>query len=89
MAEEIKRRRGRPRKEETGKKSENWGGKREGAGRPKTKENPKDTMLPFRVSAITARRIKQLRELTKEDAMPFVDMLEDWVRELAEDYGVE
>lgn len=87
MAEEIKPKRGRPRKNET-RKGEGWGGKREGAGRPKT-ENPKDTMLPFRVSAITAQRIKKLRELTKEDTMPFVDMLEDWVRELAEDYGVE
>lgn len=89
MAEEIKKKRGRPRKTETKKKSSIWGGKREGAGRPKTKENPRDTMLPFRVSAITAQRIKQLRELTKDDTMPFVDMLEDWVRELAEDYGIE
>ena len=46
-------------------------------------------MLPFRVSEVTARRIKQLREMTKEDATPFVDMLEEWVKGLAEDYGIE
>jgi len=71
------------------------GGKRQGAGRKAGvkvgpyKENPKNTMLPFRVSEITARRIKELRELTKDDSEPFVDMLEDWVRELAQDYGIE
>ena len=71
------------------------GGKRQGAGRKAGvkvgpyKENPKNTMLPFRVSEITASRIKALRELTKDDATPFVDMLEEWVAELAQDYGVE
>lgn len=71
------------------------GGKRQGAGRKAGvkvgpyKENPKNTMLPFRVSEITARRIRELRELTKDDSEPFVDMLEDWVRELAQDYGIE
>ena len=53
------------------------------------KANPKNAMLPFRVSEITSRRIKQLRELTKHDTMPFVDMLEKWVEEMASDYGVE
>ena len=80
------------------KKPVGRGGKRKGAGRkkgvavgpygPRT-ENPKTKMLPFRVSEITSERIKQLRELTKYDTMPFVDMLEDWVRELAEDYGIQ
>ena len=71
------------------------GGKRKGAGRKAGvkvgpyKENPKNTMLPFRVSEITATRIKALRELTKDDTEPFVDMLEEWVRELAQDYGLE
>lgn len=93
MAEEIKRKRGRPKKETP--KAPQRGGKREGAGRKKGvavgpyKENPKNTMLPFRVSEVTARRIKQLREMTKEDATPFVDMLEEWVKGLAEDYGIE
>lgn len=96
MAEEIKKKRGRPKKVEPIQYSH--GGKRPGAGRKKgvkigpvgqRKENPKNTMLPFRVSAITAQRIKQLRELTKEDAKPFVDMLEDWVEKYAKDYGIE
>lgn len=92
----IKRKRGRPRKgeEKTSPKPKksNRGGRREGAGRKKgtrIKENPRNTMLPFRVSEITATRIKQLRELTKEDTMPFVDMLEKWVEDMAKDYGVE
>lgn len=88
MAEEKKKRgRGRP-----PKKKDNRGGKREGAGRPKgtgTKDNPKVKMLPFRVSEKTSERIKQLRELTKEDEMPFVDMLEKWVEEYAQSYGIE
>lgn len=80
------------------KKQSGRGGKRPGAGRKKgvkigpigpRKDNPKNTMLPFRVSAITAQRIKQLRELTKEDEMPFVDMLEKWVEEYAQSYGIE
>lgn len=76
-------------KKKTNKKNEGWGGARPGAGRPRTKENPRDTMLTFRVSAVTARRIKALRELTKEDETPFVDVLEDWVRDYAGDYGIE
>ena len=88
MAEEKKKRgRGRP-----PKKVEHRGGKREGAGRPKgtgTKQNPRVKMLPFRVSEITAIRIKQLRELTKDDEKTFVDMLEDWVAGYAQDYGIE
>lgn len=70
------------------------GGKREGAGRKPGatgpyKENPKTKMLPFRVSEKTAERIKTLRELTKQDTKPFVDMLEDWVEQLSKDYGLE
>lgn len=53
------------------------------------KENPKNTMLPFRVSAATARRVRALRELTKGDAVPFVDSFEEWVRRMAEDYGLD
>ena len=73
----------------TKKKADGRGGYRPGAGRKPWKENPKNTMLPFRVSEVTARRIKALREMTKEDTMPFVDMLEDWVAEMAQDYGIE
>ena len=70
-------------------KTKGWGGHRPGAGRKPWKENPKTKMLPFRVSEVTARRIKELREMTKEDTMPFVDMLEEWVAEIAKDYGIE
>jgi hypothetical protein len=74
------------------KKVDHRGGRREGAGRPKgtgTKENPRNRMIPFRVSEVTLNRMKQLRELTKDDTMPFVDMLEAWVKEMAQDYGIE
>lgn len=73
-------------------KTKGRGGRREGAGRKKgfrLKENPRNTMLPFRVTEKTARRIKELRELTREDTMPFVEMLESWVAEMAQDYGIE
>ena len=45
-------------------------------------------MLTFRVSAETARRIKELREATKDDTEDFVDMLDAWVKDLAGDYGI-
>jgi len=69
-----------------------WGGRRDGAGRPigsSTKENPRNTMLTFRVSEATARRIKELREVTRDDEMPFVETLEQWVKDYASDYGIE
>lgn len=75
--------------EKTDKKSSGWGGRREGSGRKPWKENPRNTMLPFRVTERTARRIKELRELTRDDTMPFVDMLEAWVEEMARDYGLD
>ena len=74
------------------KKKEGRGGHREGAGRPVgsgTKENPRNTMLTFRVSEATSRRIKELREVTKDDEMPFVETLEQWVKDYASDYGIE
>ena len=76
-------------------KKRQWGGKRAGAGRKKgkrighIKENPKSEHITFRVTANTTRRIKQLRELTKDDAMPFNRMFEAWVEEYAKDYGLE
>lgn len=88
MAEEVKKKRATTPQ----KKKSNRGGARPGAGRKpgfRLKENPKNTMLPFRVSAITAQRIKQLREITKGDEKPFVDMLEEWVSEYAKEYGIE
>ena len=89
MAEETKKKRGRPRKAETKKKSENWGGRREGAGRHKTKENPKTENVTFRVSEKTLAQIRQLRELTKDDEMNFNEMFTQWVDEYASDYGIE
>lgn len=86
-----KRGRGRPPKKKP-KEHEGWGGKRPGAGRKKgfkLVENPKNTMLTFRVSEATAMRIKQLRELTKQEDMPFVDTFEKWVEEYAQNYGIE
>ena len=71
------------------RKTDGRGGRREGAGRPRTKENPRDTMLTFRVSAVTARRIKALREATKDDERTFVDILEQWVKDYAGDYGID
>lgn len=69
-----------------------WGGRREGAGRPVgsgKKEQPRNTMLTFRVTEATARRIKELREATKDDEMDFVETLEQWVKDYANDYGIE
>ena len=74
--------------EKKGKRS-GWGGRREGSGRKPWKENPRNTMLPFRVTETTARRIKELREVTKDDSATFVDMLEAWVAETARDYGID
>lgn len=81
--------------EEETKKKSTRGGARPGAGRKKgvkigpIKENPRNTMLPFRVSELTAWRIKELRDLTKHDEKTFVDLLEEWVGQMAYDYGIE
>ena len=87
MEEKTIKKRGRPRKE-------NRGGKREGAGRKKGtctiyEGEALTSQLTLRVRAITSERIKQLRELTKGDTMPFNRMLESWVEDLAKDYGIE
>lgn len=64
------------------------GGKREGAGRKKM-DDPRRNMLPFGVTRKTLERTKRLRELTKHDEIKFVDMFEEWVAQLAQDYGIE
>lgn len=103
MEEEInKPKRGRPKgsknKPKTPeKKRDGRGGRREGAGRKKGvavgpyKGN--DAVLSendtFRVSPDTHRRIKQLREMTKQDTMPFNRMFESWVEDLAKEYGID
>lgn len=85
MAEEKKRGRGRP-----PKKVENRGGKREGAGRkPKYDGDAMSAHITFRVKEATYHRVRQLRELTKDDEMPFNRMFEKWVEEYAQDYGIE
>ena len=70
-------------------KNNGWGGRRQGSGRKPWKDNPRNKMLPFRVTETTARRIKELREVTKDDSATFVDMLEAWVAETARDYGID
>ncbi len=73
-------------------KKDGRGGRRPGSGRKpgtRLKENPRNTMLTFRVSEATARRIKALREATSGDETPFVDILEQWVKDYARDYGID
>ena len=88
MARVLTMETGKTRKRQV-RKPDGRGGRRPGAGRPRTKDNPRNTMLTFRVSEATARRIKELREATADDEVGFVDTLERWVREYAEDYGIE
>lgn len=76
-------------KRKTTKKKDGRGGIRPGAGRPKTKENPRVKMLTFRVPEATSRRIALLREATKDDEVPFLDMLDRWVEDYAKDYGID
>ena len=68
----------------------NWGGKREGAGRkaPGAK-GPLTHTTAIRVTEESDRRIRALREATKNDDLPFNRMFEKWVKELAEAYGIE
>ena len=80
--------------EEKKKKKDGRGGKRAGAGRKKgSGVKPDDVRLSsqvvIRVRSVTYQRIKQLRELTKQDTMPFVAMFESWVEEMAKDYGID
>ena len=73
-------------------KKDGRGGRRPGSGRKpgtRLKENPRNTMLTFRVSEATARRIKALREATRDDERTFVDILERWVQDYASDYGID
>ena len=89
MENDSPKKRGRP-----PKKKDNRGGKREGAGRKGGysvvyPDEQLTAQATFRVRAITHQRIKQLRELTKEDEMPFNRMFEAWVEEYAQSYGIE
>lgn len=79
--EEKKRKRGRPRKERRG-------GAREGAGRPR-KDNPRTQHITIIGTPLTLARIKQLREFMKNDEPTFNTAFENWVEELAKDYGIE
>ena len=76
----------------TTKKKDGRGGRRPRAGRPVgsgIKGDPRNTMLTFRVTEATARRIKELREATKDDEVGFISILEQWVKDYASDYGIE
>ena len=91
MAEQTKKKRGvgRPRK-----KVENRGGVRVGAGRRGgfSVAYPDEQLtgqVVIRIRAITHQRIKQLREATKNDTMPFNRMFEAWVEDMAKEYGIE
>ena len=89
MAEEKKRGRGRPRK-----KVEHRGGKREGAGRKggysvAYPDEQLSAQVVIRVRTITNQRIRQLREATRQDELPFNRMFEKWVEDYAKEYGIE
>ena len=72
------------------KKKETRGGARPGAGRkPMETEKKLSVHISFRASLATDRRIRALREATKNDDLPFNRMFEKWVEELAEAYGIE
>ena len=43
----------------------------------------------MRIREVTQRRIKELREATKSDEMPFNRMFESWVEDMAKEYGIE
>lgn len=91
MAETTTKKRGRGRPP---KKVEHRGGRREGAGRKggysvAYPDEQLTAQVTIRVRAITHERIKKLRELTKEDTMPFNRMFESWVEEYAQNYGIE
>ena len=70
-------------------KKKGRGGYRPGAGRKARGETPRNTILTFRVSEVTASRMKALREATKGEETDFVDMLDSWVKGMAQDYGIE
>ena len=73
------------------KNGNGWGGRREGAGRPKgtgTVENPRVANVTFRVSGRTLAQIRQLREMMRDDERNFTDVFVAWVQSLADDYGI-
>lgn len=70
------------------------GGRREGAGRKKGtmlvyQDEPLTGSVTMRIREVTQRRIKELREATKSDEMPFNRMFESWVEDMAKEYGIE
>ena len=66
-----------------------WGGRRDGAGRKPSVEEPRNLCATFCVSGRTLDKIRQLRELTRDDEMNFNTMFVLWVDEMARDYGIE
>lgn len=78
-------------------KKDGRGGRREGAGRKQgvkvgAYKGRSETLSKQEVFCVTEKthdRVKQLRELTKQDTMPFNRMFEAWVAEMAKDYGID
>lgn len=71
------------------KEKGSWGGRRAGAGRKPLGEDATKVHISFRVRPTTLRRVRALREATKQDDMPFNRMFEKWVEDLAQKYGIE
>ena len=71
------------------KKKGTWGGPRPGSGRKSLGDNAIKAPLSFRVKPATLRRVRALREATRQDDMPFNRMFEQWVEDMAKDYGIE
>ena len=68
-----------------------WGGRREGAGRPRGTtmvENPRCVNVTFRVSERTMAQIRGLREAMRDEDENFTDVFVAWVQGMADDYGV-
>lgn len=70
------------------KRKKGSGGAREGAGRPR-KENPRTQHITIIGTPLTLARVKQLREFMKDDDPTFNTAFEQWVAEMAQDYGIE
>lgn len=94
--EKPKRGRGRPRKDAV-PPAPIRGGARKGAGRKagvsvgpyNATGKALSKSASFCINEDTYRRIKELREMTKDDTLPFNRMFEAWVEEIAKDYGIE
>ena len=46
-------------------------------------------LISFRLTPPTVRRIRKLQQATSQDDIPFNQMFEAWVEDLAQEYGIE